>query len=478
MTKKISVTTSNKQRRVELGLAITVIIIAGCLRLARLPFLTMWSDEYHSVRVSSLPLTEILTGNYSGEFTPPLYYALLHLQRLVFGSTEIAMRSLSLAFSILSSFLFYNLARSILKDFIPSIAALVLMAFHPILIYYSVEIRSYSQLVFFSLLSFLSCVKILGKSEHSKAWVILLILSLIGCLYTHYFGIIVPFSITVFIAANKFLSKRWDKTNSLILLSVAISGVIFLPGLLILRKQVVSFPIGVNSSLLTESLQVFLFSMDHPQYEQLLAVTAIIAFFTGLMVLITQIKNMPAVLLIVCSIAAAIAFILFTAIAGIGLKNNRYIIEILPLVLIVIAATLVEKKRLLYRVFNSIGVITIILYIIYGTNFVLNTNRENQQAIWKADWKQLSVIVRNLRTSDEPIVIMGWDATPLQYYLEESAISSYELENQIPLHLHPSYLIIMTPNSRTMPILDSAALLYEDQTEGLRILRLSTQSDK
>jgi uncharacterized membrane protein len=84
----------------------------------------------------------------------------LHLQRLVFGDSEMAMRSLSLFFAVLSLPLFFMLAECVLKAFIPSVAALTLMAFHPMLIYYSVEIRSYSLLVLLGLLSFLACAKI------------------------------------------------------------------------------------------------------------------------------------------------------------------------------------------------------------------------------------------------------------------------------------------------------------------------------
>jgi len=470
LTKETWVATHNWTRLAKLGIVITVILTAWGLRLARIPFLTMWSDEYHSVRISSQSLMDIVSGNYTGELNPPLYFASLHLQRLVFGDTETAMRSLSLFYAMLSLPLFFILAKSILRAFIPSIAALVLMAFHPKLIYYSVEIRSYSLLVLLGLLGFLSCAKIYNDPKNSQRWAILLTLSLSGCLYTHHFGVVVPLSISAFIISIILISRRWSKSETLALVSIAVSGIIYLPGLLMLRKQILSYPSQTNLTPWMKSLQVFVFSIDHPQYEQMLLIVAIITLALGAATLITQTRKTPTVLLVLGGIVTAAVFTLLTNLAGIN-TISRYLTVALPLVLIAMAATLTRKKGAWYRVINSVGALTIVFYAVYGADFVLNTKMEDQQAKWKADWKQLSEVVSNLRMAGEPIVIMGWDATPLQYHLGETAMSSFELEKQSLLHLHSSYLIVMTPNSRTIPILASAALLYEDQEEGIKILR-------
>ena len=477
MTEGKPLATPNQKRLVELGMVLTVILVAWSLRLARLPFLTMWSDEYHSVRISSLPLAAILSGNNTGDLNPPLYSALLRLQRLTFGDTEIAMRSLSLAFAMLSMPLFFKLAQGILREFIPSIAALVLMAFHPMFIYYSLEIRPYSLLILFGLLSFLSCVKVQGESKRSQAWAILLALSLAGCMYAHHFGIIAPIAISVFMATNIVLSKKWSKSERLSLFSIAIAGILYLPGLLMFRTQALSYPVGGYLTPLTTSLQVFVFSLDHPPYEQLLAATAITAFVLGMMVLITQIRNIPAVLLMISGIATGIVSAVLATLVGVNIMS-RYLIVVLPFALTAMAATLTAKNRAWHRLIKGIGVITIALYIVYGISFVLNTQRENQQVDWKADWKQLSAVIGNLRITGEPIVIVGWGGSPLEYYLAETTLSSVEMEQQLLLHLHPSYLIVMTPYAKTMPIMGSVTLLYEDDSEGLRVLRLRTPSER
>ena len=465
-----------QQRQIQWGIILIVMLIAGGIRLARLPLVTMWSDEYHSFKISSLPLSEIIQGNYGRDYNPPLYFALLHLQRRIFGDSEIAMRSPSLVFALITLPLFFFSARSILKAFIPSTAALVLMAFHPMLIYYSIEIRSYSLLVLFSVLSFLSCVMIHNGAKRQAVWLILLTLGLLGCLYTHYFGIIVPLSIIVFIGTKSLYFKRWSKSETLSLLGIGVAALLYLPGILILRRQALTVPTGAVLTPLIQSLQVFVASIAHPPYEQGLVYLAILAFVSGLIVLFTQIRSTPAGLLVICGIATAVTFTLIASLNRIDIAN-RYLIPALPLVIIAIGATLTRRSGAWYRLINIVGVITIAVYILYGTTFVLNTSRENQQASWKADWKQFSEVVRKLRIDDEPLVVMGWDATPIQYYLGDASLSSFELESQLPLRLHPSYLIIMTPNSRTIPILDSATLLYEDKSEGLRILRLRVQSE-
>jgi uncharacterized membrane protein len=470
LIKEMRVATHNQQRLAKLCITLAVILTALGLRLTRLPFLTMWSDEYLSFRISSQSLIDILSGNYTGDLNPPLYFAVLHLQRLMFGDSEIAMRSLSLFFAMLSLPIFLILAKSILKAFIPSIGALILMVFHPMMIYYSVEIRSYSLLVFLSLLSFLSCAKIYNDSKHSQRWAILLTFSLSGCLYTHYFGVIVPLSIFVFITSITFISKLWSKRETLSLLSISISGILYLPGLLMLRKQVLSYPPQTDLPSWIQSLQVFVFSINHPQYEQLLAIIAIITLALGVTVLIIQIRIKPIILLVLEGIVTAVVFTMLLSLAGIN-TTRRYLIVALPLVLITMAATLTRRKWAWNRGINIIGALTIAFYAVYGTNFVLNTKVENQQANWKVDWKQLSDVVKNIRLDGEPIVIMGWDATSLQYYLGETTMTSFELEKQSLQYLHPSYLIVMTPNSRTVPIIVLADLLYEDREKGIKILR-------
>jgi hypothetical protein len=201
-------------------------------------------------------------------------------------------------------------------------------------------------------------------------------------------------------------------------------------------------------------MQVFVFSINHPQYEQLLAIVAIVTLAIGVTVLIIQIRIMQIRLLVVEGIVTAGVFSMLVGLAGIN-TTNRYLIVALPLVLITMAATLIRRKWAWSRGINIIGALTIAFYVIYGTNFVLNTKFEDQQASWNG----------------EPIVIMGWDATPLQYYLGETALTSFELEKLSLPYPHPSYLIIMTPNSRTIPIVASAVLLYEDREEGIKILR-------
>lgn len=86
----------------------------------------------------------------------------------------------------------------------------------------------------------------------------------------------------------------------------------------------------------------------------------------------------------------------------------------------------------------------------------------------------LSEVIEDIRRTNEPIAMMGWDATPIQYYLGEFAITSYTLEQQFPKNIHPSFLVVMTPNSRSLQILEASELIYEDTKEGISIFRLYT----
>ncbi len=471
MEKRIIFKSPRKQRFTEIIAVIGIILTALALRIARLPFLTMWSDEYHSFRVSSQPLLDILSGKYGGELNPPLYFAFLRFQRLIFGDSEIAMRSLSLFFATLSMVVFFKLSLSVFEAFIPSIAALTLMAFHPILIYYSVEICSYSLLVLLSLVSFFSCIKIQNKTKFSGFWTFLLTFSIVGCLYTHHFGLIAPIAIAAFVVTSAWMSRKWSKPDTLSLSGVLAAIMLYLPGLLMLRKQATSYPGQPNLATLIKSFQIFTSNMNQSTNNQLLIAFATITFFAGMIVLVSQVKDKHNTLIVILGIATAIIFILITHLAGIN-TISRYLILAIPLVLMAIAATLIPINKKWHGVINFFGVVTIGFYVISGTSFALNTKNENFQARWKADWRYISEVIEAHRRNHEPIAIMGWDATPIQYYLGEYTLNSFSLEEQYSNNLHSSFLVVITPNSRALSILDSSELLYEDINEDVRIFRL------
>ncbi|VVA43841.1 conserved membrane hypothetical protein [Candidatus Roizmanbacteria bacterium] len=159
-------------------------------------FLTQsfWRDEAFSYFMAKKNIVEMLFLT-AKDFNPPLYYFVLHFWMNLFGSSEIALRSLSLLFfwgTICIVFLFLtNIFK--MRERKASLY-LILFIINPLLLYYAFEARMYSMFAFFATLSFYAFYK---KNNR------LYLLSTIAGLFTHYFMLLVVFSQIFFLIINR-----------------------------------------------------------------------------------------------------------------------------------------------------------------------------------------------------------------------------------------------------------------------------------
>ena len=80
----------------------------------------------------------------------PLYFVLLKIWMKIFGQGEIALRSLSLIFGILTIPLAYITGKKIIKN---GVLPALICTVSPVLVLFSAEVRMYSLVVFLVLLS-------------------------------------------------------------------------------------------------------------------------------------------------------------------------------------------------------------------------------------------------------------------------------------------------------------------------------------
>ena len=143
---------------------------------------SLWRDEAFSYLLAKKNVLEILTLTVK-DFNPPLYYLVLHFWMKVFGSSEIALRSLSLLFYVFTLYVLFEFLKNVLglsnkKSFV----YFLLLILNPVLVYYAFEARMYSMLAFFASLSFYLFI-----TKKPRLYIIATILGL----YTHYFMIFV-----------------------------------------------------------------------------------------------------------------------------------------------------------------------------------------------------------------------------------------------------------------------------------------------
>jgi uncharacterized membrane protein len=158
---------------------------------------SLWRDEAFSYFLAKQSFLNILYLS-SKDFTPPLYEFLLKTWIYFFGSSEIALRSLSLIAYLILAYFFYLFLNNIFKIKTFWIYIYLLLFFcNPMLHYYAFEARTYSFLALFSFMSFYFFIK--------KGWRGYFISTLLG-LYSHYFMILILLVqgvLILFIKVNK-----------------------------------------------------------------------------------------------------------------------------------------------------------------------------------------------------------------------------------------------------------------------------------
>ncbi len=205
---------------------------------------SLWFDEAFGAYMIRFNFWEI--ARYTAtDVHPPLYYWLLKLWGMVFGNTELGLRSMSVFFGGISIIFGYLLTNKLFGKNAARLS-LIFMALSPMLVRYGQEMRMYT-LVAAIVMAATYVLTIAMESKNKLPWVIYGILIALG-MWTHYFSAIVWITHWIWRAdiirrvAGKgkfikdFFSKQWIWTH---VLAIAIYSA-WLP-IFIIQSQVVQY---------------------------------------------------------------------------------------------------------------------------------------------------------------------------------------------------------------------------------------------
>jgi len=199
-------------------------ILAGAfLRWYRLDFQSVWLDEAYSIRVALLSLPDA-TKAAQLDVHPPLSYILLHFWVGLFGTTEIAVRSLSVLMGLLTIPAIYALGRALYDSSEVGALASLLLAVSYFHIRYSQETRAYSLMVLLAILSMFWYLQLLAKGRAKYGF--LYSVTTVLLTYTHYYGLFVP------LVQNLVFALYWKRNKPRLKLWLAtqlILGLVYLP---------------------------------------------------------------------------------------------------------------------------------------------------------------------------------------------------------------------------------------------------------
>ena len=198
-----------------------VVIIAAVLRFYDLSGESYWYDEFITLELMDSSLESILHGK-----RPPLYLLLAHFWTNIFGTSEIATRSLSALAGLLAVPIIYLVGTELYNKRVGLVSSF-LMAISQFQIYYSQEFRYYSFYVLITLISFYFFITYLKKSRISL--LICYTISTILLYYSHDFGV---FSIAAQGLYFLITQLRSRKLNYHFLISLSIVNIPVIPRIL------------------------------------------------------------------------------------------------------------------------------------------------------------------------------------------------------------------------------------------------------
>lgn len=340
---------------------ILLIIVATALRIYCIWFNSLWLDEVSTYIFSKDGFISAFNYSLGGEYNPPLYYWFTYISLALFSfiPTEIALRLPAAIFGILSIPAIYYTAHEMFDKRIAIISA-TFLTFSGFLIYYSQEARVYTLSMFLYIVLLYFYIKSY-KTGKSKYWVYVGIFSAL-CLWSHFYMAIGLLCIVIHYLIICVIDKKIDK-------GVGLSTFIFI---------ILSSPVFIilNNLFIERVSRDVTWGFD--------GVTLILNFiylnlgmniFTMLIFIILAIIGIKCVNesgntfnLLLLSIPIFLTFIFSYFMAGVLDLNPRYLLFILPLLVISIAAfdlSLRNKKH-----GESLYVIFIVLLIVINVPFL------------------------------------------------------------------------------------------------------------
>jgi len=160
---------------------------------------------------------------------PPLYFLLLKIWALIWGYSEIALRSFSLLSGLASIIIIYDLICKHYKSKFTIWTILLLLLLNPFLFYYFTEARMYAFAFLLATLSFKYCLKYKQNKILISFDFLYFTLASIALLYTHYYGLFFFLSLALYETLKDGISFK--------LLNYSIPIIIFSPWIFVIKLQ-------------------------------------------------------------------------------------------------------------------------------------------------------------------------------------------------------------------------------------------------
>ncbi len=184
-----------------------LVLIGFFVRASSLDAQSLWRDEVDALRFATGPWSEMLSNFTRPGWNGPLYYLLLRGWIAASGTTEYALRFLSLLFGVLCIPLTYLVGCHLFSPLVGLLSAL-LVTTSPYLSWYSQEVKMYTLVLALALLAVYALHRAL--EDGSWHWWLVQIVATSTAFYSHILAaLLVPVQVLLALAYWPQLRRRW-----------------------------------------------------------------------------------------------------------------------------------------------------------------------------------------------------------------------------------------------------------------------------
>jgi len=318
----------------------------------------IWEDELYSLDTTSGSFLRALTQSYTFEGQPPFYFMVLNIWRFVSDSVWWA-RILSIAFTLGAGVYFHLL----LKYLIPGKYQLIftiLFLINPFVVWHATEVRLYSMMLFLSSASMYYYIKVFYyQSRRKSALHIYLMIALFG-VFTQYLFTFLIFGQVLAL----FFLKGFKPVLKLVLFLIPV-GILFSLNLFMFSEHLHTHQADtmnwsvMNVAKFFRTIQNYLFALDKAHLGTFINRIVLIIYFVWMVNLVLRYRKisfyheLKRKQIYSIAIIAGVTFVLFVisfVLQGIN-YYDRYMILILPLIIILFLTTFLFSNTILKILF-------------------------------------------------------------------------------------------------------------------------------
>ena len=375
---------------------ILTIVICAILMVVCGLHTNIWFDETYSVGMANQNFGTLVSAGVA-DVHPLLYYFMIKSWSIVFGSSIISLRMFSVLGMVILSLLGYTHIR---KDFDEKTGFIysLLVAFLPVMLVYSSEIRMYSWAALFVTLTGIYAYRAYkalwrrkekpeakeDKKPFFKNALLFMVFS-VASAYIHYFGLIAICVINIVLLAAIIRAK---KSEIAWIVCGIVQFILYLPGVVVFLKQALrvskGFWISIKYPDILKDILVFNYtgSLNEVWKIPILIFACLIAIYSVYRIIKHFVsKNDSKMNIAILGLVVYICVIVIALLASLitPIFTTRYTIPVVGLLITFFAYLFASEKHIAIKIVAGFAII-----VLWATNFVAfyneNYNKNNLDA--------------------------------------------------------------------------------------------------